>query len=498
MTKMTIVESRLEDSAKKAAHIQRTGYDYSKEVQSQIQTLVEVELEKSFKNPRIRTSKHLVPKPGVYNNNIIIKEEDIYAYKESHPQVAAPLSKRRSIIEALKTGSSKTSEKRVKSKKPEKKVETSIRVLDANNQEINKYSFISRDEYREWFVENLSYVLSNSKSSDSKFDYDIVVNSQYSSREINTVPKTAKKSETLRLAVSDNMFPPISEHSTHKIINNTVARADLKKSSTIGELAKDTEITVIDDYHYDGNWIIARSDSHSNYGDFFVPRKDVVLKEGVKEHPKDVSSNKSIPKPDSISIDWTTQKKNIPYYDPSDAKHKVSVETSFKKMESPNSILDEGLTKGAEIILKNLGKSTKPVDIKSVLSTDYYENPVRATDIYVDSRKGSGILVLVEAPHRYVITLPDEGRLKSVYYCEDYDSSTLLNQINQVAKKIESIQQDIEKYDGDVLNFDTKREKDNLLLVAPTIRELFSRNGFSGDVLKSNGIITMKLSLIHI
>ena len=71
MTKMTIEESRLEDSAKKAAHIQRTGYNYSKEVQSQIQTLVESEIEKSFKNPRIRTSKHLVPKPGVYNNNII-------------------------------------------------------------------------------------------------------------------------------------------------------------------------------------------------------------------------------------------------------------------------------------------------------------------------------------------------------------------------------------------------------------------------------------------
>ena len=489
---MTIEESRLEDLAKKAAHIQKTGYDYSKEAQNHIQSLVEIEIEKFLQNPRTGADKHLIPSPGLYNDHILIKHEDIYAYKESHPQCTAPISKRRSIIEALKTGNSKPIEKRVASKKPEKKVETSIRILDANNQEINKYSFISRDEYREWFIENLSYVLSNSKSSDSKFDYDIVVNSQYSSREINTAPKPAKKSETLKLAVSDNMFPPISEHSTHKIINNTVARADLKKSSTIGELAKDTEITVIGDYHYDGNWIIARSDSHSNYGDFFVLRKDVVLKEGVKEHPKDVSSNKSIPKPDSVSIDWTTQKKNIPYYDPSDAKYKVSVETSFKKMESVSDILSEGFSKGAKTILENLGKASDETSLDYILDNDYYEKAVRATDIYVDNRKGSGILVLVEAPHRYVVTLPDETRIKSVYYCEDYDSSTLLNQINQVVKKIESIQNDIENYDGVVLNINTKREKNNLSLVAPTIRELFSRNGFSGDVLKSNGIITMK------
>ena len=131
---MTIEESRLEDLAKKAAHIQKTGYDYSKEAQNHIQSLVEIEIEKFLQNPRTGADKHLIPSPGLYNDHILIKHEDIYAYKESHPQCTAPISKRRSIIEALKTGNSKPIEKRVASKKPEKKVETSIRILDANNQ----------------------------------------------------------------------------------------------------------------------------------------------------------------------------------------------------------------------------------------------------------------------------------------------------------------------------------------------------------------------------
>tara|TARA_A200000113_G_scaffold224516_1_gene242598 strand:- start:1747 stop:7194 length:5448 start_codon:yes stop_codon:yes gene_type:complete len=489
---MTIEESRLEDLAKKAEHIQRTGYDYSKEVQSQIQNLVEVEVEKSLKNPRIRTSKHLVPTPGLYNNDILIKKEDIYAYKQSHPQVAAPLSKRRAIIEALKSGNSIPSEKRVTSKASKSNEETKIKLLSTQGEEINKYSFMSRDEYREWFTDLVPYIISNSKSCHHGIDYDIVVSDSYLSREVSTAPKVLEKSVKLKLATSNNVYPPLSENNTHKIINNTLARASLKKSSTIGELPKDTEIILIDDYCHDGSWAIAKTSSYPSYGSFFVLRSDIGILEGVSEHPKKMDLKKSMPSPSAVSIDWTTQKVGVPYYDASDAKHKVSVETTFKTMSSVSNILTEGFNKGKRLILENIGKSTDESTLESIIENNYYEKSIRATDIYVNDRKDSNILVLVEAPHRYVSTLPDETRTKSVYYCEDYDSSSLLNQINQVASKIGLIQNDIEKYDGSVLNFDAKREKDNLLSMASTVKELFSKNGFNGDVLKTSGIITMK------
>ena len=489
---MTIEESRLEDLAKKAAHIQKTGYDYSKEAQNHIQILVEIEIEKFLQNPRTGADKHLIPNPGLYNDHILIKHEDIYAYKESHPQCTAPISKRKAIIESLKKGASIISEKKVASKEQEVKKETNVRLLDSQGREINKYSFMSRDEYREWFTDLVPYVVSNSKSNSSDVDYDIVVTDQYLTREITNTPKKVEKSASLRLKVPNNVYPPINQNNTHKVIRNTLARASLKESSMIGEVSKNTQIILIDDYCHDGKWAVAKSDSYSSYGDFFILKSDIEILEEVREHPKEVNSKMSLPDLSSILIDWTTQKVGVPYYDPSDAKHKVSIETSFKKMDSVSDILAEGLQSGAKLILENLGKSTDESTMASILDNDYYEKAIRATDTYVSDRKESGILVLVEAPHRYVSTLPDETRTKSVYYCEDYDSSSLLNQINQVASKISSIQKDIEKYDGEVLNLDTKREKENLLLVASTVRELFSKNGFSGDILKSSGIITMK------
>ena len=99
---ITIKESRLEDSSRKSAHAQRTGYDYNKEVQKHIQALVEIEIESYASTPREKTIKVLLPQPGYYNQKVIIKEEDIVAYSESHPQVAAPPSLRRGIIEKLK------------------------------------------------------------------------------------------------------------------------------------------------------------------------------------------------------------------------------------------------------------------------------------------------------------------------------------------------------------------------------------------------------------
>ena len=105
---MTIEESRLVDRIAQEEYQNKTNYDYSKRVQLEIQALVESELS-SRMSSRNKPVSSLLPKPGIYNNTIIIRKEDVLAYSKSHPQNACTPSLRRQIIEMLSSGASTTS-----------------------------------------------------------------------------------------------------------------------------------------------------------------------------------------------------------------------------------------------------------------------------------------------------------------------------------------------------------------------------------------------------
>ena len=94
-------ESRLIDERRKQRHSEQTGYDYSKQVQAEIQALVEmhIEFQEQLRNPK------LIPSAGL-NNGVRIKQEDIDAYSEAHPQNAASARDRRRIVDLLSAGNS--------------------------------------------------------------------------------------------------------------------------------------------------------------------------------------------------------------------------------------------------------------------------------------------------------------------------------------------------------------------------------------------------------
>ena len=98
---ITAQQSRLIDEKSKNKHIEDTGYDYTKQVQSEIQLLVEAHLE--FEEDLRLTS--LVPKVGI-TNGVTITEADRNAYIAAHPQNVARKSDRLRIADLLAAGNS--------------------------------------------------------------------------------------------------------------------------------------------------------------------------------------------------------------------------------------------------------------------------------------------------------------------------------------------------------------------------------------------------------
>jgi len=95
---ITVQQSRLVDEKKKQKYIEETGYDYSKQVQSEIQSFVEANIEFS-------QSPSILPRAGI-TNGISISQEDIDAYSAAHPQNEASSEERGRISDILAAGNS--------------------------------------------------------------------------------------------------------------------------------------------------------------------------------------------------------------------------------------------------------------------------------------------------------------------------------------------------------------------------------------------------------
>jgi len=103
---ITIEQSRLVDERRKNKHIEDTGYDYSQQVQAEIQALVEMTLDMgSMPSPSSTRQNNLVPRAG-RTNGVLITQQDIDAYIAAHPQNSAREGDRTRIADILAAGNS--------------------------------------------------------------------------------------------------------------------------------------------------------------------------------------------------------------------------------------------------------------------------------------------------------------------------------------------------------------------------------------------------------
>lgn len=507
---ITIEESRLVDSAAMQAHRSKTGYDYNKQIQLEIQALVESEIairEMSRSNP-----SSLLPRPGIYNGTIVVKKEDVLAYSEAHPQIACKPAQRKQIIEMLRAGATakslpKTKEQeRTELSSPELSIsenEIAIKIIDLNTKEfIEDYKFSSMREYTSWFERNSDRFASVNRCVDDKYDFELIGLARTNEQETNFVNPDAIKDADLLISENASYFPAVAEGNTHRTSTKTFARSSVQNSqdSILGEIKINTEVKIVDCHLGRGaKWAIAQSEDYPQYGRFYIGISDISLLPGVVEAPKNLLEQHSIPDTSAVSIDWTTQPLNVPYFDARVAKHKVAVSTGVNKLSKSQSelqtVLAETFRKGAKLILSNYGKDISSETIEEYERNSYYDNPFRVADIFVDDRDGSQILALVECPHRNLIRATTATSESIGYFVEDYDVSVFKDYIKQLTKKIDSFGEIIKNFPGEIVTFIPEKESENLSLLPITIDEIFKQNGIdSKGIFARKGLLTIRWS----
>lgn len=506
---ITIEESRLVDNAAMQQHRTDTGYDYSKEVQIQIQALVESEITLREMS-RTKPVLSLLPKPGIYNGSITVKKEDVIAYSKSHPQIDCKPSHRSRIIEILKSGAStvdmpKTKDQeRARLSDSELSIsgeEIKIKVIDLNTHEfIEGHTFTSMSEYTSWLERNKGRVASVNLCSDEEYDYELIGLPSQSGQSPDFVNKSATKDADLLISENATYYPPLPQANTHRTKVKTFARSTTGKSSDsiIGEVRDGTELKAIDCHvGPSANFAIVESEEFTQYGRFYINLNDVEMLEGVSEHPKDLNKEESKPDSSKVSIDWTTQSLNVPYYDSRVAKHRVVIPTGVKKLSNSQSelenVLIESFRKGASLILRNHGKNSTDEVISQYESSDFYDSPIRVVELFMDDRRESEMLALVECPHRNLVMAREATQEPFGYFVEDYDVSVFVEYINQLTSKIDSLGDVLDKFKGKIVTFVPEKESQNVSLLPSTIDEIFKQNGIDSDgIFSKKGLLTIR------
>ena len=507
---ITIEESRLVDNAAMQRYRSETGYDYDKQIQLEIQALVESEITLREMSRSKPTS--LLPKPGIYNGAIVVKKEDVLAYSESHPQIACMPAQRKQIIEMLKSGASAKSLPKTKEQEREElssselsmsKEEIRIKIINFTTSEfLEDYKFASMTEYTSWFEKNMDRFSSVNLCAEDKYDYEILALASTNEVVSNTVnPEATKDADLLISQNSLYFFPAVVQGNTHIIKSKTFARSSIQNSqdSILGEVIGGTELKVIDCHlGKDAKWAIVESEDYSQYGRFYISLSDIVrLNEDIIEAPKNMTEKQSIPDTSAVSIDWTTQSPNVPYFDARVAKHKVSVPMGITKLPESQSnledMLSEAFRKGAKLILSNYGKDASLDVIDEYERNDYYDNPIRVSDVFVDDREGSQILALIECPHRNLIKAKNAPSESLGYFVEDYDVSVFKDYIKQLVKKIDSFGEAFDKFPGEIVTFVPEKESENVSLLPTTIDEIFKQNDIDAQgIFVRKGLLTIR------
>ena len=210
--------------------------------------------------------------------------------------------------------------------------------------------------------------------------------------------------------------------------------------------------------------------------DFIAP-----LPQTPKSARMDLSPQKSLPMPSAISPRWTDKVVNVPYFDVSDAKVKVSVETNYDSTggEKLTERMKEALATGLKIILKDDGKKSDEETVNRLLFENYFIF-ARAEDYYVDSRAKLPMRVLVTLPYKYIEPLEDKEEEPDFDFSIQIPVAKFLNIFSTASNKIKTLGKGMKEFDGEIQTFDPDRESDNLTSYADEIEKLLTENGLKG------------------
>ena len=414
---ITIQQSRLVDEKNKQKHIDETGYDYSQEVQSQIQSLVEgnIEFEDMLK------SSDLVPRVGT-TNRVRVTTADRDAYIAAHPQNGARKSERARIADILEAGGTTLEEESEPgSELPEKIYPT----------------------YPQLPIEQSGY----------STHYAISVTPGYSKpiEDKKNVYRIIDASENL--VVIDDFVGAGGEFAYVKSkINLEYKPFYIKKSAIllIDESAKSTPFDLaVEGGEPTGGEIPEWTSLPTNKPIKFSQIGAYVI---------------SVTLDDEV-IDGDTTDDGQYLMDP-----------QMKSVESYKWYLEQGFDKGITEILK-FNKKRHDIEYitDQLIESDYWDRPAKATEVYLPTRQGAKIKVFVQMPIRTIAMLEDEEK-PDWEYTTEYDISSFKDKIKKVSEKISSMKSDIEKYDGKVLEFSPEKEKKKFEKIPEDLQFLADKN----------------------
>lgn len=416
---ITVQQSRLVDEKSKQKHIDGANYDYSLEVQSQIQSLVEanIEFEDMLRSP------DLIPRVGT-TNGVKVTTADRDAYIAAHPQNAARKSDRSRIADIIAAGGSTiddTPAEEPGSELPDKIYPT----------------------YPQLPVEQSGY----------STHFAVAVTPGYSKpiEDRENIYRIIEASENL--VVIDDYVGAGGEFAYVKSkINLEYKPFYIKKNA----------IALIDESAIETPFDLDAEDAEPTGGEIpewtSLPANKPIKFSQIGAYVISVTLDDEV-------LDGDTTDDGQYLMDP-----------QMKSVESYKWYLEQGFDKGITKILK-FNKKRHDIEYitEQLIESDYWDRPAKATEVYLPTRQGAKIKVFVKIPIRTIAMLEDEEK-PDWEYTTEYDISSFKEKIKKVSDKISSMKSDIEKYDGKVLEFSPEKEKNKFEKIPEDLQFLADKN----------------------
>ena len=355
-----------------------------------------------------------------------------------------------------------------------------VRILDLTFEMVKSMTF-TVEKYKEWYNENLDSVVVVMKSTEKDYTYDIRLEEAVIQQPPQPEPPKVSKTPS---------YPPEPTEATHEILAPSVwamfepndaaeYKHEPKKGDKIivhdenvgtkGRFCEVTLIGVESDRVYIDNSFVKKLDD---------------IEETFPIKSDDKRSFRTTKTPDRV---WYKQKDKEPYYDSSDAKHKVCLITDVDSFgENSEAQIQEIYKKylpiGLEIILTNEGKHFEEETISALIETESYNNVARAEEFYFAPKADSKLRVLITICHKHLALLDDADEDDyGANIIIDYKLDSLREDINKVSRKIESCEKGVSSFEGKVEVFDAKEEALRVMMITDTIFELLEHNEVKPD-----------------
>jgi hypothetical protein len=410
---ITLSQAGLVDEKSKNRHVEETGYDYLKQVQSHMRLFVENNL-KFEEMLRLTT---LVPKVGI-TNGITITEEDRNAYIAAHPQNAAPKSQRQTIAELLQSGGS-----------------------------------------------TLDNVPTQQETNESVLDIEL-----------------------------HKRFPPIPAHPTHYAIIETPGYSKpIEENENIYRIIDASErLTLIDQFRgKQGDFHFVKSEDPSYKPFYILSTKVLQLDDNARLSPFDLNEPNASPT-GGTPQDWVFQPTGVPYNSPETGEKRIVVALDREVLpdNEREQVLEEGFREGITEILKAESKNyTEEYIQRELIDSQNLDKPAQATEIFLSQRDGLGVLVLVKIPIANLTMLEDAPPELAWQFTEDYRTESFKELSSILEKKIHSVGDGIDGYNGQVTVFESFKEAKKIENLPADINSLARQNGIDGSIFDKKGLI---------